>query len=152
MRHFLNTIVMADASVAVLFALLQIVPYGRAHSNPPVVQEPAWDSARTRELAVRACFDCHSNETKWPWYAHVAPLSGVMERDVVMGRSVLNFSEWHRAYDLSAEAGPDVVRRDMPPSKYRMLHDHARLTDAEAEALARGLHTTLGIDHQIVAR
>src|SRR5689334_18000343 len=115
MRHFLKTIVMAVAAVVALFALLQIVPYGRAHSNPPVVQEPAWDSARTRELAVRACFDCHSNETKWPWYSHVAPMSWVMQRDVEMGRSVLNFSEWHRPYDLSTEAGPDVVRRDMPP-------------------------------------
>ena len=75
-----------------------------------------------------------------------------MERDVEMGRSVLNFSEWHVPYDLSSEAGPDVVRRDMSPSKYRLLHGHARLTDREAEELARGLHATLGLDHQIVSR
>ena len=48
------------ASVA-LFAFLQLVPYGRDHSNPPVIQEPSWDQPATRQLAVRACFDCHSN-------------------------------------------------------------------------------------------
>lgn len=152
MRRFLRAVVTSITSVVALFALFQIIPYGRAHSNPPVVQEPAWDSARTRELAVRACFDCHSNETKWPWYSHVAPMSWVMQRDVDVGRSVLNFSEWHLPYDLSSEAGPDVVRRDMPPSKYRLLHGHARLTDAEAEDLARGLHATFGLEHEIVSR
>jgi hypothetical protein len=50
---------------------IQLVPYGRDHTNPPVRREPAWDSPTTRALAVRACFDCHSNETHWPWYTHV---------------------------------------------------------------------------------
>ena len=59
--------------IVVLFVLLQLVPYGRDHANPPVRQEPAWDAPRTRELAGRACFDCHSNQTLWPWYASVAP-------------------------------------------------------------------------------
>jgi hypothetical protein len=57
------------------FLLIQLVPYGRAHANPPVVKEPAWDSPTTRALAKRACFDCHSNETVWPWYTNVAPVS-----------------------------------------------------------------------------
>ena len=50
------------------FLLIQVIPYGRDHSNAPVTAEPAWNSPRTRELAVAACFDCHSNETEWPWY------------------------------------------------------------------------------------
>lgn len=49
-----------------LVVLIQFIPYGRTHINPSVVQEPNWDSPRTRELTVRACFDCHSNETVWP--------------------------------------------------------------------------------------
>lgn len=48
---------------AAVFALIQLVPYGRDHSNPPVVAEPAWDSPQTRELFFRACKDCHSHET-----------------------------------------------------------------------------------------
>ncbi len=140
---------MAVSYFAGMFAVLQVVPYGRAHSNPPVIAEPMWDSPRTRELAVRACFDCHSNETKWPWYAHVAPFSWVLERDVEMGRSVLNFSEWTRPADLVGEAGPAVIRRDMPPGKYTLMHGDAELTQAEKVELARGLHATFGTPGRI---
>jgi hypothetical protein len=60
----LRTIVrLGPMAVAAAFVVLQLVPYGRAHSQPPVVQEPSWHRPPTRELAVRACFDCHSNET-----------------------------------------------------------------------------------------
>ena len=58
-------------AVSALLLASQLVPYGRDHSNPPVRQEPAWNSLEFRTLAQRACFDCHSNETKWPWYASV---------------------------------------------------------------------------------
>jgi hypothetical protein len=59
----------------VVFVAIQLVPYGRDHTNPPVTAEPRWDSPQTRTLAVSACFDCHSNETAWPWYTNVAPFS-----------------------------------------------------------------------------
>jgi hypothetical protein len=133
---------MALAFLVGFFVVLQVVPYGRARSNPPVVQEPAWDSPRTRELAERACFDCHSNETKWPWYAKVAPLSWVLQRDVEAGRSVLNFSEWTQPNDLAMAAEGEVIRREMPPRTYRMIHEDARLTREEKLQLARGLDAT----------
>ncbi len=57
------------------FILLQIIPYGHNHTNPPIVEEPAWDSPQTRAVVKKACFDCHSNETVWPWYSNIAPLS-----------------------------------------------------------------------------
>src|SRR5215216_1353338 len=82
--------------VGVLFVVLQLVPYGRRHDNPPTTREPAWDDPTTRALAVRACFDCHSNETRWPWYSYVAPVSWLTQRDVDEGRRELNFSEWDR--------------------------------------------------------
>lgn len=128
-----------------LFGVMQLIPYGRDHSNPPVIQEPAWDTPRTRELAARACFDCHSNETRWPWYAHVAPLSWVMQRHVTAGRSVMNFSEWTRPYLLANEAGGKIIRREMPPHGYKLLHEHAHLSESEKVELARGLHATLGL-------
>ena len=73
MQHTLKALAVGLASIVGLFLLLQLVPYGRTHSNPPTVVEPAWDSPRTRELAVRACFDCHSNQTRWPWYRMAHP-------------------------------------------------------------------------------
>lgn len=62
--------------------LIQLVPYGRNHTNPQVQNEPNWDSPQTRELASTACFDCHSNETDWSrWYANVAPASWLVQRE-----------------------------------------------------------------------
>jgi hypothetical protein len=75
---------------------IQLVPYGRDHGNPPVTGEPTWDASETRALVKQACFDCHSNETEWPAYASIAPVSWLVQRDVNEGRAVLNFSEWPR--------------------------------------------------------
>ena len=84
--------------VTLLLALvaIQLVPYGRAHTSPPVTQEPPWNRPETRALAVRACFDCHSNQTVWRWYSHIAPVSWLVQRDVDEGRRKLNYSEWDR--------------------------------------------------------
>ena len=147
-RRILKTLGLGLGLVVGLFAALQIIPYGRAHSNPPVTSEPAWDSPRTRELAVRACFDCHSNETKWPWYAHVAPMSWAMQLDVDAGRSVLNFSEWNRTYPLAEYSGRRTRGGMMPPKKYLLAHPEAELTPEELEALARGLDATIGNNAQ----
>jgi hypothetical protein len=133
------------AIISGLLAVMQLVPYGRAHTNPPHVVEPRWDSPTTRELAVRACFDCHSNQTKWPWYSHVAPFSWVVQRNVNTGRTVLNFSDWSRTYDLVPQAPASVLAREMPPRSYRLLHPEAALTDAEKLQLARGLQATFGL-------
>jgi mono/diheme cytochrome c family protein len=127
---------------------IQLVPYGRAHTNPPVVAEPAWDSQITRELASRACFDCHSNETRWPWYAHVAPMSWLVQDHVDEGREVLNFSEWNRPYDEADEAGETVEAGEMPMAAYAWLHRDARLTPAERAALIAGLSATLGTERE----
>lgn len=127
-----------------IFLLLQLVPYGRTHSNPPTIVEPAWDSPRTRELAVRACFDCHSNHTRWPWYANLAPFSWAVQLDVEAARSVINFSEWNRRYELARYAGRRTSTGMMPPQKYRLAHPEADLTPEERMELARGLEATLG--------
>ena len=61
------------------FVALQLVPYGRAHDSPRVGREPPWDSPGPRELAVRACFDCHGNESAWPRYSGIAPTSWLVQ-------------------------------------------------------------------------
>jgi mono/diheme cytochrome c family protein len=122
--------------------LIQVVPYGRAHDNPPVAAEPLWDSSQTRDLAVRACFDCHSNETLWPWYSNVAPVSWLVQRDVDEGREEL-YSEWNRSQE-GEESAETVRESSMPPRSYLLTHPDARLTDAELAALADGLAATFG--------
>ena len=122
---------------------LQLVPYGRDHLNPPIVAEPLWDAPRTRELAREACFDCHSNETRWPWYASIAPFSWKVQRDVEHGRAVLNFSEWHRPNTSSGKAIDDVQGTAMPPRSYRDLHETSGLDADEKRALSEGLERTL---------
>jgi len=125
------------------FALIQLVPYGRDHSNPPVVQQPEWDSPATHDLAERACFDCHSHETKWPWYSHVAPISWLTTRDVEEGRHHLNFSRWdvQRPHAVD-EMGEEIEEGEMPLWIYLPLHPEARLSDAESKRLVKGLRET----------
>lgn len=130
-------------AVLVLFALIQAVPYGRGHSNPPVTQEPRWDSAQTRAFAVRSCFDCHSNLTKWRWYSNIAPVSWLVQRDVDGGRAQFNFSEWNRPQDVSVGDIAESIRGgSMPPWFYVVLHSSAKLSAAEKTAFVRGLNAT----------
>ena len=124
---------------------IQLVPYGRDHSNPPVTSEPAWDSPATRALAKQACFDCHSNETQWPAYASIAPTSWLVQRDVNEGRAALNFSEWARPREEAKEASETVLEGEMPPAAYTLVHAHARLNATNRDRLARGLAKTLGL-------
>ena len=132
-------------AVVVIGMVIQFVPYGRDHTNPPVVEEPAWDSAQTRDLAVAACFDCHSNETKWPWYSNIAPISWLLHRDFDEGREELNFSEWHISQE-GDEAAETVRDGSMPPWQYPLTHPEARLSDADLDALEAGLAATFGDD------
>jgi len=145
MRKVIVVVLVLIVGAAALFGLMQLVPYGRDHSNPPVVAEPEWANSQTRELAVRACFDCHSNETVWPWYTNVAPVSWLIQRDVEEGREHLNFSEWNRGYEEAEEASETVLEGEMPPRIYLPLHPAAKLTEAEKQALATGLRQTPGM-------
>jgi mono/diheme cytochrome c family protein len=128
------------------FLLIQLVPYGHDHSNPPVQSEPNWDSPQTRELASTACFDCHSNETDWSRaYTSIAPSSWLVQRDVEEGRQKLNFSEWDqggkpREVDEMWEV---LEKGEMPPWQYLPLHPEAKLTPAEVEQLIAGFQATV---------
>jgi len=137
-----RTLVRVVVGLVVALAVIQAVPYGRDHTNPPVRAEPNWDSKRTRQLAVGACFACHSNQTEWPWYSSVAPSSWLTQNDVDEGRRVLNFSEWDRPQG-SEEAADAVRGGEMPPWQFKILHPESRLSDSEKQQLIRGLEATL---------
>lgn len=126
-----------------LFVLIQLVPYGRNHTNPPVVQEPQWNSPQTRELVKGTCFDCHSNETVWPWYSNIAPISWLVYRHTEEGRSNLNFSEWNRPQE-GDEIVEVVQEGEMPLAQYRLMHRSAQLDAAKMSALVQGLQATFG--------
>lgn len=138
--------------VVALLVAIQLVPFGRDHTNPPITGEPSWDSPQTRELAKRACFDCHSNETVWPVYANIAPFSWLVADHVDEGREKLNFSQFDRPQKEAEEAGEVVAEGEMPPRYYTMLHPEARLTDTERRQLADGLVATLGGEEGELAR
>ncbi len=128
-----------------LAIVIQLVPYGHAHTNPPVRREPAWDTPVTRDLVVRACYDCHSNQTVWPWYAQVAPVSWLIQRDVDTGRYRLNFSEWDQPQRGARTQSIDrrIQRGLMPPWYYIMMHARAKVSEAEKQALMQGIDRTV---------
>jgi cytochrome c551/c552 len=124
--------------------LIQFVPLGHHHTNPSVTREPAWNAPGTRALIRRACFDCHSNETVWPWYSHVAPVSWLVQNDVDGGRSHLNFSEWDHPQRHATDVAAEVKQADMPPWFYLPMHAAAKLSGTEKEALIDGAEKSLG--------
>jgi hypothetical protein len=152
MKLSMRSILFGVIGLVVLGVLIQLVPYGHDHTNPPVVQEPKWNSPQTREFAKRACFDCHSNQTVWPWYSNIAPVSWLVYRDVAEGRKHLNFSEWDvhpsvpegEGEGEQHQHGPEVMQevleyREMPPATYLLIHPEARLTNQELQILIDGL-------------
>lgn len=115
-------------------------------SNPPVEPGRTIDAFVTIPENVRAklkdaCFDCHSHETVWPWYSYIAPVSWLISRDVALGRSELNFSNWAkysrgRAGEKLAQMAEQVASKEMPLSIYPPLHSKARLTDDERKMIS----------------
>jgi hypothetical protein len=127
------------AGVVGVFLLLQLVPYGWWHSNPPVVADAPWPDAASAAIARDACYDCHSNETDWPVYSYVAPMSWLVRRDVERGREALNFSEWSTDDNGAHDAAEEVEDGDMPPSQYVRLHPDADLSDEDVARLVAAL-------------
>ena len=119
----------------VAFGAMQVVSCAR--SNPPVTSD-IHAAADVKAVLQRACYDCHSNETTWPWYSRVAPVSWLVHRDVTEGRAVLNFSDWEslppeKRAKLQRESGEEVGEGEMPPRFYTPLHPHAVLSGADKE-------------------
>ncbi len=131
-------------TIVLLFIAIQAIPYGRGHANPPITSEPQWDSESTWQISVRACFDCHSNRTNWPWYSNIAPVSWVIQHDVDEGRGKMNFSEWERSQRDARDAGKDVREGKMPLWYYLAARPEARLSPQEARDFAAGLDATIG--------
>lgn len=127
-----------------VFLLIQLIPFGHDHINPPIVSEPKWSSPEARALVKEHCFQCHSNETEWAWYSNIAPASWLVESDVIEGRSKFNFSDWkNRSEDLD-ELVEVIQRGTMPPIQYWVFHPGARMDAQEKQKLISALETSIG--------
>jgi Haem-binding domain len=125
----------AGLGLLAVAVLVQLVPYGRDHTNPPVTREAPWPDGRARELATAACYDCHSNQTRWPPQSFVAPFSWLLARDVSQGRDELNFSTWDADDGGADDAADAVAEGSMPPRRYVLVHPDAALSGAERQLL-----------------
>jgi hypothetical protein len=139
---------------------LAAVALAGAQLKRPVPTNPPTDAARALEAHVRvppdvaatldrACGDCHSHRTRWPWYSHVAPASWLVVEHVDHGRRHLNFSDWtagggERGKDPLPAICQQVKEGHMPLPSYLWLHPRARLSPAEVEALCRWAATSRG--------
>ena len=128
-----------------LSILIQFIPYGKDHVNPPIVSEVKWDSPKTKSLFMKACADCHSHETKWPWYSNVAPVSWFIYHDVEEGREHFNVSAWgNQEENEGNEAAETIEKGEMPMKVYLLAHAEARLSADEKKSLILGLKNTFG--------
>jgi hypothetical protein len=123
----------------VIFVLMQLVPYGWWHDNPPVVSSAPWPDAASEQIARTSCYSCHSNQTEWPVYSYVAPMSWLVRYDVEGGRDKFNFSDWDP--DDADDAIEMIDEGEMPLDRYVMIHRDARLTESERDTLIAALET-----------
>ncbi len=121
--------------LAAVFVIFQIIP-SYEKSNPPTDKSKEIElPPKVAEIFKRSCYDCHSNETRWPWYADVAPMKWVVRRDVVEGRKALNFSVWNDYPPQKREKLKRSIYRSvnlaMPLPQYLWLNPEARLSQED---------------------
>jgi len=141
MRIFM--ILSAIVASGLAIGSLSIESSSRASSSRERLNRPASHlPATVAPVLQRACRDCHSNETAWPWYSRVPPLSFMIEHDVRTGRAKFNFSSWASG---SSKPTPNQIAEicdaasdgSMPPRGYRMMHSDAKLSTADVDALCK---------------
>lgn len=123
--------------LVVIFIAIQFVSVEK--TNPPVTGEMKLPP-EIKTVMQRSCYDCHSNETVWPWYSKVAPVSWLVSKDVVEGREELNFSEWDKYTDKRRtkkikEIWNEVEEGEMPMLIYTFTHRDAVLSDKDKELI-----------------
>ena len=119
------------------FVVLQLIPVNQI--NPPIIQT-ANVPANVEKILQTSCYDCHSNETVWPWYSRIAPGSFLITRDVIEGRKRLNFSDFSGmdsfdSSDVAEEMIEMLEAGKMPLFPYLLLHRDARLSESQSETL-----------------
>jgi mono/diheme cytochrome c family protein len=130
-------------AAVVLFLLIQLIPFGHTRTNPPVVSEPNWSSPQARALVKEHCFQCHSNETNWTWYANIAPASWLIAMDVIEGRQKFNFSDWQKNPGELDEMVEAIQEGEMPPIQYWIFHPNSKMNNQQKQELIDALRSSL---------
>ena len=124
-------------ALVVIVVGIQFVPVKR--TNPGVVYD--FDGpANVKAILKRSCYDCHSNETKWPWYSHVAPVSWFLADHVKEGREHLNFSDWEPLKDvvyMHTQIYTMVATGQMPLKSYLLLHSDAKISPEDLATIKK---------------
>jgi Haem-binding domain len=131
---------------AIVFVAIQFVPYGWWHDNPPVADDAPWPDPAAASVARSSCYACHSNETDWPLYSYVAPMSWLVRNDVESGRDEFNFSDWDRSEGDADKAVEVIQEGSMPPDRYTLAHRDASLSAEEQYVLVSALLAMGGED------
>ena len=123
--------------MAVILIAIQFIPVNK--TNPPVTAELN-APAEIMSVFKKSCYDCHSNETQWPWYSFVAPVSWIVSGDVKDGRLHLNFSKWENfslkdIVKMKEEIWEEIERGKMPLGKYIFMHPEAELDHKEKDLI-----------------
>jgi hypothetical protein len=135
-------------ALAIVFVAIQFVPFGWWHDNPPVVDDAPWPDAAAASVARSSCYACHSNETDWPLYSYVAPMSWLVRNDVESGREEFNFSDWDRSEGDADKAVEVIQEGSMPPDRYTLAHRDASLSAEEQDVLVSALLAMGGGDNR----
>jgi hypothetical protein len=127
-------------AVLVFVVILLLAQAIRIDRSNPLVRSDLPAAHAVKPILRRACYNCHSNETIWPWYSGLAPASWLVGNDVKEGREHLNFSEWG-VYDSGTQShklrgiAEEVQGGEMPPWYYSMVHRQSRLSPAERDQI-----------------
>jgi mono/diheme cytochrome c family protein len=138
-KHFWKLV----AAAIGLLLLIQLIPFGHNRTNPPVVSEPNWSSPEARALVKEHCFQCHSNETNWTWYANIAPGSWLITYDVIAGRNQFNFSDWNNNPGELDELVGAIQEGEMPPIQYWLFHPNSKMNTQQKQDLINALESSI---------
>lgn len=135
-------------ALIIIVIVIQLIPVDR--TNPPVDPAIALQAPpEVMSILKTSCYDCHSNETTWPWYSHVAPISWLVASDVHEARHHMNFSEWEnipasRRAGHTDEMVDEVMEGGMPLPIYLIMHSNAKLTDQQKQTLKTWVESQTG--------
>lgn len=120
--------------MSIVFICIQFIPLNRSNpQNIDMIDAPE----PVQKIIQRACFDCHSNETQWPWYSYVAPISFLIVYDVHEGREHLNFSDWRNPDNEIDDIMEEIHDGEMPLLPYQWLHPESKLTHTDIQVLEK---------------
>ena len=136
-----RTVILVLGALLGVFGLIQLVPYGHDHTDPPVTAPFKWTSTQAEAIAKRSCYACHSNQTNWWWAIKIAPFSWLAQHDISVGRARVNFSEWNGG--LSSQGLQYALANGMPPLQFTLMHPGATLSAAEKQQLLAGFQQSL---------